>query len=166
MEKLLGEFSYGLFFWQLLLFVALFLLLRKFAWNPILNAVNERETSIKESLNAAEKAREEMKAVESENKRILKEAYAEREALLATAKTTSTQIINQAKEEAKIEADKITVRAQETIQNEKRTAMNELKGFVAQLSVDIAEKVLETELKDKSVQEKFAEQLIKEIDVK
>ena len=81
MEKLLGEFSLGLFFWQTLLFVALLLSLKKFAWKPILDAVNERETSIKDSLSAAKKARDDMEAVQADNKRILKEARAERDAL-------------------------------------------------------------------------------------
>ena len=166
MEKLLGEFSLGLFFWQTLLFVALLLLLKKFAWKPILDAVNERETSIKDSLSAAEKARDDMEAVQADNKRILKEARAERDALLAEAKTASVQIVNQAKEDAKSAADKITAQAQETIQNEKIAAINELKGKVASLSIDIAEKVIQTELKDKATQEQLVYQLIKEIAVK
>jgi len=166
MEKLLGEFSLGLFFWQTLLFVALLLLLKKFAWKPILDAVNERETSIKDSLSAAEKARRDMEAVQADNKRILKEARAERDALLAEAKTASVQIVNQAKEDAKAAADKITAQAQETIQNEKIAAINELKGQVASLSIDIAEKVLQTELKDKTTQEQLVTQLVKEIAVK
>ena len=166
MEKLLGEFSLGLFFWQTLLFVALLLLLKKFAWKPILDAVNERETLIKDSLSAAEKARDDMEAVQADNKRILKEARAERDALLAEAKTASVQIVNQAKEDAKAAADKITAQAQETIQNEKIAAINELKGQVASLSIDIAEKVLQTELKDKATQEQLVTQLVKEIAVK
>ena len=166
MEKLLGEFSLGLFFWQTLLFVALLLLLKKFAWKPILDAVNERETSIKDSLSAAEKARDDMEAVQADNKRILKEARAERDALLAEAKTASVQIVNQAKEAAKAAADKITAQAQETIQNEKIAAIKELKGQVASLSIDIAEKVIQTELKDKATQEQLVTQLVKEIAVK
>ena len=166
MEKLLGEFSLGLFFWQTLLFVALLLLLKKFAWKPILDAVNERETSIKDSLSAAEKARDDMEAVQADNRRILKEARAERDALLAEAKTASVQIVNQAKEDAKAAADKITAQAQETIQNEKIAAINELKGQVASLSIDIAEKVLQTELKDKATQEQLVAQLVSEIAVK
>ena len=166
MEKLLGEFSLGLFFWQTLLFVALLLLLKKFAWKPILDAVNERETSIKDSLSAAEKARDDMEAVQADNKRILKEARAERDALLAEAKTASIQIVNQAKEDAEAAADKITAQAQETIQNEKIVAINELKGQVASLSIDIAEKVLQTELKDKATQEQLVAQLVSEIAVK
>jgi|TARA_B110000971_G_scaffold67542_1_gene69257 F-type H+-transporting ATPase subunit b len=166
MEKLLEEFSLGLFVWQTLLFVALLLLLKKFAWKPILDAVNERETSIKESLSAAEKARDDMEAVQADNKRILKEARSERDALLAEAKTASIKIVNQAKEDAKAEADKITAQAQETIQNEKKAAINELKSQVASLSVDIAAKVLQTELKDQAAQEKFVSELVKEIEVK
>ena len=166
MEKLLEEFSLGLFVWQTLLFVALLLLLKKFAWKPILDAVNERETSIKESLSAAEKARDDMEAVQADNKRILKEARSERDALLAEAKTASIKIVNQAKEDAKAEADKITAQAQETIQNEKKAAINELKSQVASLSVDIAAKVLQTELKDQVAQEKFVLELVKEIEVK
>jgi F-type H+-transporting ATPase subunit b len=166
MEKLLGEFSLGLFFWQTLLFVALLLLLKKFAWKPILDAVNERETSIKDSLSAAKKARRDMEAVQADNKRILKEARAERDALLAEAKTASVQIVNQAKEDAKAAADKITAQAQETIQNEKIAAIKELKGQVASLSIDIAEKVIQTELKDKATQEQLVTQLVKEIAVK
>ena len=166
MEKLLSEFSLGLFFWQLLLFIALLLLLKKFAWKPILDAVNERETSIKDSLSAALKARDEMQAVQADNKRILKEARTERDVLLSEAKKVSTQMINQAKEDAKLEADKITAQAQEMIQNEKKAAINDLKTQVTQLSVDIAEKVLQTELKDKGAQDKLVEELVKEISVK
>tara|TARA_B110000908_G_C10149860_1_gene400772 strand:+ start:78 stop:578 length:501 start_codon:yes stop_codon:yes gene_type:complete len=166
MEKLLEEFSLGLFVWQTLLFVALLLLLKKFAWKPILDAVNERETSIRESLSAAEKARDDMEAVQADNKRILKEARSERDALLVEAKTASIKIVNQAKEDAKAEADKITAQAQETIQNEKKAAINELKSQVASLSVDIAAKVLQTELKDQAAQEKFVSELVKEIEVK
>jgi F-type H+-transporting ATPase subunit b len=148
------------------LFIALLLLLKKFAWKPILDAVNERETSIKDSLSAAQKARDEMQAVQADNKRILKEARTERDVLLSEAKKASTQMINQAKEDAKLEADKITAQAQEMIQNEKKAAINDLKTQVAQLSVDIAEKVLQTELKDKAAQDKLVEELVKEIAVK
>ena len=141
-------------------------MLKKFAWKPILDAVNERETSIKDSLSAAEKARDEMQAVQADNKRILKEARAERDALLSEAKTASIQMINQAKEDAKAEADKIIAQAQEMIQNEKKAAVNDLKSQVAQLSIDIAEKVLQTELKDKATQQKLVKLLVDEISVK
>ncbi len=119
MEKLIEEFSFGLFVWQTLLFVGLLLLLGKYAWKPILSAVEEREQTIKDSLEAAEKAKTDMEAVQADNKRILKEARAERDALLAEAKKTSTQMINEAKELAQAEAEKIATAAQEAIQQEK-----------------------------------------------
>lgn len=166
MEKLLEEFSLGLFFWQTLLFVGLLLLLAKYAWKPILSAVEERENTIKDSLEAAEKAKADMEAVQADNKRILKEARAERDALLAEAKKTSTQIVNNAKEAAQAEADKIAAAAQEAIQQEKNAAINDLKAQVAELSVDIAQKVLQGELSDQKKQEQLVEKLVNDIEIK
>ena len=166
MEKLLEEFSLGLFFWQTLLFVGLLLLLAKYAWKPILSAVEERESTIKDSLEAAEKAKADMEAVQADNKRILKEARAERDALLAEAKKTSTQIVNDAKEAAQVEADKIAAAAQEAIQQEKNAAINDLKAQVAGLSVEIAQKVLQGELADQKKQEQLVEKLVNDIEIK
>lgn len=166
MEKLLEEFSLGLFFWQTLLFVGILLLLAKYAWKPILAAIEERENTIKDSLEAAEKAKADMEAVQADNKRILKEARAERDALLAEAKKTSTQIVNDAKEAAKAEADKIAAAAQEAIQQEKNAAINNLKAQVAGLSVDIAQKVLQGELADQKKQEQLVEKLVNDIEIK
>ena len=166
MEKLIEEFSLGLFFWQTLLFVGLLLLLAKHAWKPILSAVEERENTIKDSLEAAEKAKADMEAVQADNKRILKEARAERDALLAEAKKTSTQIVNDAKEAAQAEADKIAAAAQEAIQQEKNAAINDLKAQVAGLSVDIAQKVLQGELADQKKQEQLVEKLVNDIEIK
>ena len=146
MEKLINEFSFGLFFWQSLIFIGLILLLRKFAWKPILDAVNERETSIKDAMNSAEEAKKEMASIQEDNQKVLKEARAEREALLKDARSNGADIVAQAKAEAKAEADKIIAQAQESIQNEKRAAITELKNQVAQISLDIAEKVIDSEL--------------------
>jgi F-type H+-transporting ATPase subunit b len=166
MEKLIEEFSFGLFVWQTLLFVGLLLLLGKYAWKPILSAVEEREQTIKDSLEAAEKAKTDMEAIQADNKRILKEARAERDALLAEAKKTSTQMINEAKELAQAEAEKIATAAQEAIQQEKNAAINGLKNQVASLSVDIAQKVLQNELADDKKQQQLVEKLMNEIAIK
>ena len=162
MEKLLEEFSLGLFVWQSFLFIGLLVLLRKFAWNPILYSINERESSIKEALSSAEKAKEEMQAVQADNKRILQEARAEKEALLAEAKKTASEMINQAKEGAQSEADKIMQQAQEAIQAEKEAALKDLKSQVADLSLDIAQKVLQDELADEKKQTALVAKLLKE----
>src|SRR5690606_40814389 len=86
MDKLIDQFSFGLFFWQLLLFVGLFLILRKYAWKPILGAVEKREAGIQEALEAAESAKKEMQNVTADSERLLKEARAERDALLKEAR--------------------------------------------------------------------------------
>ena len=166
MEKLISEFSLGLFVWQLLIFVGLIFLLRKFAWKPILDAVNDRETSIKDALSAAEEARVEMENLQSDNQRILKEARSEKEALLKEALTTKSEIINAAKEEAQQEAQKIIIQAQETIQNEKRVAVNELKHQVGSIALDIAEKVLKKELESKEKQMQLVNQILEDTDLK
>lgn len=166
MEKLIEEFSFGLFFWQTLLFGGLLFLLAKVAWKPILEAVEERENTIKNSLEAAEKAKADMEAVQADNKRILKEARAERDALLAEAKKASTQMINEAKEAAQNEADKIAAAAQAAIEQEKNAAINELKNQVATLSIDIAQKVLQEELTDQKKQQSLVEKLVNDIEIK
>jgi F-type H+-transporting ATPase subunit b len=166
MEKLIEEFSLGLFVWQTLLFVGLLFLLAKYAWKPILTAVEERENTIKDALDSAEKAKADMEAVQADNKRILKEARAERDALLADAKKASTQMINEAKEAAQLEADKIASAAQAAIEQEKNAAINELKNQVATLSIDIAQKVLQGELADEKKQQALVEKLVNDIEIK
>lgn len=166
MEKLIEEFSLGLFVWQTLLFVGLLFLLAKYAWKPILTAVEERENTIKNALDSAEKAKADMEAVQADNKRILKEARAERDALLADAKKASTQMINEAKEAAQLEADKIATAAQAAIEQEKNAAINELKSQVATLSIDIAQKVLQGELADEKKQQALVEKLVNDIEIK
>ena len=162
MEKLISEFSFGLFFWQLLIFIFLVLLLKKFAWKPILDTVNERESSIKDAMSEADKARNEMAAIQESNQKVLKEARAEREALLKDARNTGAEIVAQAKSDAKTEANKIISQAQDAIQNENRAAVNELKNQVAQISLEIAEKVIDTELANKDKQAQLVDKLLKD----
>ena len=166
MEKLITEFSIGLFFWQTVIFIFLILLLKKFAWKPILDAVNEREEGIKNALLSAEKAKEEMASLQSDNEQTLKKARSERDLLLKEAREIKQQIIDEAKNEAKSEAKKIISQAQETIQNEKNAAIVDLKNQVAGLSIDIAEKVLKEKLSDDKTQMKLVKDLVKEVTLK
>ena len=163
MEKLISEFSFGLFFWQLLIFIFLLLLLKKFAWKPILDSVNERESFIKNAMLEAEKARNEMASIEESNQKVLKEARAEREALLKDARATGAEMIAQSKIDAQTEANKIIAQAQETIRNEKRAAVNELKNQVAQISLEIAEKVIDKELDNKNKQAEMVDKFLKDV---
>ncbi len=152
MDKLINDFSFGLFFWQALILVVLLVLLRKFAWKPILDSLNNREEGIKNALESAEEARKEMQNLQADNERILNEARAERDGMLKEAKQLKENIIADAKTEAQAEADKIVTQAQATIASEKKAAIAELKNQVAGLSVEIAEKVVRNELADKKKQ--------------
>ncbi|MDD3722504.1 MAG: F0F1 ATP synthase subunit B [Lutibacter sp.] len=163
MDKLIEQFSLGLFFWQLILFFALVILLKKFAWKPILNAVNEREEGIIKALDEAENARKEMQNLIADNERILKEARIERDAMLKEAREMKDSMITEAKEEAHAQATKVIDQAKATIESEKYAAITEIKNQVAELSLGIAEKVMRGELADKNKQIRLVEDMLKEV---
>lgn len=165
MEKLINEFSVGLFFWQAVVFILLLFLLKKFAWGPILNAVNEREQGIKDALDAAQKAKLEMTNLQADNEKLLQEARAERETMLKEAREIKASMIAGAKDEAQAEASKAIVGAQATIEAEKKAAVAELKQTVASLSIDIAEKIVKSELSNKDKQLELVETMLKDANV-
>ena len=150
----------GLLFWTFCSFVILYFLLKKFAWKPILGSVNDREASIREALLAADNAKKEMENLKSDNEKILKEAKIERENMLKDAREIKTKLISDAENQAKEQASKLIESAQLAIQNEKNSAMNELKQTVVELSVGIAEKVISSELEDKNKQLKVVENML------
>lgn len=152
----------GLIFWTTVVFLLLVILLRKVAWKPILTAVDERNNSIKESLLAAEKARNEMSELTASNEKIIAQAKADRDILLKEAREMKSQIISQAKDKAGIEAEKLVNSAKEQISNEKMKALTELKNHVADLSIEMAEKVLLAELSDSEKQKKLVNTALKE----
>lgn len=158
MEQLIHDFSVGLFFWQTLLFLTLLFLLRKYAWKPVLNAVEEREKSIEDSLASAEKAREEMQKLQSDNERILAEARAQRDGILKEAREIREKMINEAKSAASGQADQLIENAKAQIETEKLAAIAELRNQVADMSLQIAETVLRSELKDKEKQAQLVEE--------
>ena len=160
MEKLLNDFSFGLFIWQVVIFVSLIFLLKKFAWKPILDAVNEREDGIKNALLSAENARKEMLNLQSDNQRILQEAREERDGLLKDAREIKEKMIADAKEEAQTQGLRMIEQAKIAIESEKNAAMAELKLQVATLSVEIAENLLKEELSNKDSQMKLVEKML------
>ena len=165
MENLLSEFSTGLFIWQSIIFIALILILKKFAWKPILDAVKSREDSIETAIRTAQKAREDMKALTADNKKAQDEARIEREGILKEARDIRDSIINEAKENALTEAEKVTEAAMAQIENEKLSAMHEIKNQVAELSLEIAAKVLGAELKNEKAQKELIESSIKDLNL-
>jgi len=163
MEKLISEFSVGLFFWQSMLFIALIFLLRKFAWKPILTAVNEREEKIESALKAAEEAEKRMQALNAQNEELLKKAREERDIILKEARETKDAIIAEAKDKAKQEAERVLAASREAIQNEKMAAIAELKNQVAVLSIEVAEKIIRQELKSDDKQKQLANNFVEEV---
>lgn len=151
----------GLIFWTAVVFTLLVILLKKFAWKPILNAVESRNTSIEEALKAAEKAKEDIESLTADNDRILNEARLERDAILKDAREIKDNLINDAKNQAKLEADKILNITKDQIKNEKLAAITELKNQVADLSIEIAEKVIKSELQDSAKQRFLVSEAIK-----
>ena len=155
--------GFGLIFWTSVVFIILLVLLKRMAWTPILNNVDARNKSIKEALEAAKNARDEMSNLKADNDRILKEARAQRDKMLKEARELKANIISEAKNAAKDEADKMIASAKVVIENEKAGAISELKNTVGSLSVEIAEKVLRAELKDIDKQNAFIADMLKDI---
>ena len=127
MDKLINDFSFGLFIWQILIFVGLIFLLKKFAWKPILDAVNDREEGIKNALLSAENARKEMQNLQADNQRILQEARLERDNMLKEAREMKEKMVADAKNEAQVQGSKMIEQAKAAIESEKNAAMAELK---------------------------------------
>lgn len=147
----------GLLFWMTLTFVILLFLLAKFAWKPIVNAVNDRETSIVDALNQAKLAKKEMEELKSDNERIIREAKIERDAILKEARDIKDRIVGEAKDAAKAEGDKIIEAAKQTIQTEKNAAMAEIKSQIGTLSVNIAESILKQKLENTEAQNELVQ---------
>lgn len=155
----------GLLFWMLVTFLIVFFILKKFAWKVILNMLHEREQKIEQDLKAASKAREEMEKLQAGNERILNEARAEREKIFREAQEMKDKIIGEARVQAVKEKDKIINDARNTIQAEKNLAIREIRNVAAELSVQVAEKLLRHELSSDYKQKDLLNQLIGEMPV-
>ena len=150
----------GLVFWMTMTFAVLMFLLAKFAWKPILSALNERETSIIDALNQAKLAREEVQNLKAENERIIHEARIEKDNILREAREIRDRIVNEAKEMAKVEGEKMIEVARHTIAMERTAATDEMKLQISNLSLDIAEVILKQRLEDKDAQNKLITNLL------
>jgi len=152
----------GLLFWQSVVFIALFLFLAKFAWKPIIGALNEREDSIRQALESAEKAKAEMAALQAGNEKLLKEAREERDKIVRDAREAANRLIEQAQTEARKSADKLIEDAKAVINTEKQAALRDVRSQVALFSVEIAEKLLKKNLSSDKAQKDLVEEFIKE----
>jgi F-type H+-transporting ATPase subunit b len=155
----------GTIFWSVVIFLLFFFLLAKFAWKPVLSAIKAREEMIKDSLVSAEKAREEMKRLQSDNEAILRKAREERETILKEARDVRDKLISEAKGQAAQEAEKLVEKARVGIESEKRKALSEIHEQVANLSVEIASKLIGEKLSMSGEQAKLIDNYLKDTDL-
>jgi F-type H+-transporting ATPase subunit b len=153
----------GTIFWMLLMFILLLVILKRFAWKPILTALDNREKSIEDSLRSADRAREEMAKLKADNEKIMAEARQQRDNMLRETKKTGEKILSEARVKANEEARLLIEATRELIENEKISAVDDIRRQVAELSVDIAEKILREKLKDDVQQKELVEKLLKDI---
>jgi F-type H+-transporting ATPase subunit b len=153
----------GLFIWNLIAFVIVFLILKKFAWKPILQSLKDRETNIAGSLATAEKVKLEMTQLKSDNEALLIKAREERAAMIKDAKDIADKMVEDARDKAKNEYDRILADAQSSIQQQKMAAITDLKNQVGNLVIEVSEKILRRELNNKTEQEKYIKELADQV---
>jgi F-type H+-transporting ATPase subunit b len=150
----------GLLFWMTLTFLILLFFLAKFAWKPIMVAINEREVTIVDSLNQAKLAKQEVLNLKAENEVIIREAKMERDNILKEARQIKDRIVGEAKDLAKTEGDKMIEQARQSIQMEKSAAMSDIKNQISTLSVNIAESILKQKLDSNDAQNALVDNIL------
>lgn len=163
MDKLINDFGFGLFFWQFIILIVLIIVLGKFAWKPIVNALEEREEGIKDALAAAENAKREMANLMADNEKLLAEARVERDNLLKEAREVREKMIADAKAEGEVIGEKMISQAKATIEGEKAAAIVELRTQVSSISIEIAEKLLRSQLADKDAQSALVVKMLDDV---
>jgi len=158
--------DYGTIFWMLIIFGIVLWIMKKFAWAPILKALKDREKSISEALNSADKARKEVAGLKASNDQIIAEARREKEIILKEAREIKDKIIAEAKFQANAETQKGIENARQQILAEKTAAINDIKEQVAELSVMIAEKVIRKQLDNPKEQEILVKDLLNDLKLK
>ncbi len=155
----------GLIIWQTIIFLIVFAILAAFVWKPIVGALKIRESQIEDALKAAELAKEEMEQIKADNEYLLQEARMERDKILKSATDTANKIKEDAKNETAAIGEKMIAEAKSSIESEKKAALTEVKNLVAELSLDIAEKLLREKLSDDKSQKALIDKFLKEVKV-
>ncbi len=154
--------DFGLFFWMLVTFMLVFIILKRFAWKPIVQALKERNDNIREGLENADSAKNELTQVKVKSDKILSDAIVERDQLIRQGRELKENISAEAREQAEAEARSIVEAAKELIEEEKIAAINQIKVQIASLSVEIAEKILRKKLEDDAIQKELMTSLLDE----
>jgi len=154
--------GFGLIIWMTLAFLIVLFILAKYAWKPIMNSLKEREDSIEDALRMADETRKAIENLKLDNEKLLKEAKGERDAILREGRKIKESMIDEAKEKANTEAARIVESAKQRIEAEKRRAMTDIKNMIAKYALEIAEKIMKEEFKDKKKQSSYIEKLLDE----
>ena len=157
--------SFGLIIWTLIAFLAVFFILKKYAWKPILKSLGEREKNISDALLSTEKIKKEMESLKNENEILLIKAREERSLMMREAKETRDKMITEAKEQARLETNNIIADAQVVINQQKMASITDLKNQVGNLVIEVSEKILRRELSNKEEQEKYINQLASKVEL-
>jgi len=155
----------GTIIWLIIIFSVLWFILSKFAWKPLVKALEERQTSVETALHSADMARKSLAKIESEQIKLIEEAKNQRDQLLREAMVQRDRIIADAKQKAQASYDLMIENARKQIDQEKRAAIGEIKGQIAALSVEIATKLIKSDLEEKGRQERLVHELIKDVSI-
>lgn len=155
--------DFGLIFWTVVIFLLLYITLASLAWKPIQRALRRREQGISESLSKAEAAELKMERLQADNERLLIEAREERTRLITEAERQSKEMIAAAKDEARAAAQKVAADAKRDIDNMRKAAMVDLKKEVGTMAIEVAEKILQKDLRSDASQEAFVRELVRDL---
>lgn len=158
--------DFGLLFWMTLAFGIVFFILAKFAFPVITGMLKKREEEITNALELAERTHKEMEQLQADNELLLAKAREEREKILSEARQMHDEFIEEAKKKANEEKERIIANAKESIENERMAATIEIKNQIADISIKIAEKILEKNLESDKDQLEYINRLLQEIERK
>ena len=154
----------GLFFWTIATFLVLLFLLAKFAWKPLLQALESRQEMIQKSLNDAEKAKQELEEVQLESNKIVAQARIEAETIIATSRSEGAKLREDLREKAQSEAQSIVSNAEQQIQQERDRALSQIREEAVDVSLSVASKLIQRNL-SKEDNEKIIEEALKQVNV-
>ena len=155
--------DFGLIFWTVIIFLVLYFILGKLAWKPIQKALRRRDEEIQTSIDEAKLAREEMQAQANENQRLIIEAREERTRIISEAEKQGKEMVAAAKNEAREAAQKVATDAKRDIDNMRKAAMVDLKKEVGTMAIEIAEKIMQKDLRSDANQEAFVKELVADL---
>jgi F-type H+-transporting ATPase subunit b len=156
----------GLLFWMTTCFILLLVIMKKFAWGPILKALKEREQGIQLALEEAEEAKKQISEATLKVEKILEEGKKEKEQLVKKTQVELSEYKQEQENKINVQIQGKLDAAREDINQQKRAAIEELRGSVAELSIEIAKKILNKELENEAQHDAIIKQSVNELDIK